>query len=153
MLRRRHGLTEEKIVHTDEVRFRLLRSDDVPATNPLNLAYQFGLQDIKGNLVAGTRQASGILVFDFILKAKVGKEPARPVFTGPFASGPVDDRFVYLSWRAIERGDYINRVKARLATIDWRMIRASQEKDLPITADMTGWSPGDARKHVTWYLH
>src|ERR1700677_555600 len=111
MILRRHGLVEEEIVNRDEVRFRLLRSDDVPATNPLNLSYQFGLQDIKENIVAGTRQPSGILVFDFILRAKVGKDPARPVFTGPFASGPVDDRFVYLSWRAIERGDYINRAK------------------------------------------
>ena len=29
----------------DEVRFRLLRNDEVPATNPFNLAYRFGLQD------------------------------------------------------------------------------------------------------------
>jgi hypothetical protein len=137
----------------EEVRFRLLRSDDVPATNPLNLAYQFGLQDTKGNIVAGTRQPNGMLAFDFTLKVKQGKNAARPVFTGSFASGPVEDRFVYLSWRAIERGDYINRVKARLATVDWKMISVSQEEDRPITADMTGWSPGDARKHVTWYLH
>ena len=137
----------------EEVRFRLLRSDDVPATNPLNLAYQFGLQDTKGNIVAGTRHPNGMLAFDFTLKVKQGKNAARPVFTGSFASGPVEDRFVYLSWRAIERGDYINRVKARLATVDWKMISVSQEEDRPITADMTGWSPGDARKHVTWYLH
>jgi len=32
----------------DEIRFRLLRSDHVPATNPHNLAFKFGLQDKKG---------------------------------------------------------------------------------------------------------
>jgi hypothetical protein len=142
----------DKTASPDEVRFRLLRSDDVPATNPFNLSYRFGLQDTKQQVVAGKRQPNGVLAFDFSLKVKKGKDPKHPVFTGRFASGPVDDRFVYLSWWAIERGDYINRVKARLATIDWKMVRASQKQDRPITADMTGWLPGDVRKHVTWYL-
>jgi hypothetical protein len=139
------------MISPDEVRFRLLRSDDIPATNPHNLAYRFGLQDTKQNIVAGERQPDGMLVFDFSLKVKKGKDPKYPVFTGRFASGPVDDRFVYLSWWAIERGDYINRIKARLSPIDWKMVRASQEQDRPITADMTGRGPGDS-KFVTWFL-
>lgn len=136
----------------NEVRFRLLRSNDIPATNPHNLAYRFGLQDTKGNIIAGTQLPSGTLSFDFSLKVKEGTDPERPVFTGLFASGPVDDRFVYLSWWAIDRGDWINRVKARLATVDWKMVRASQQQDKPITADMTGRGPGDPRKFVSWYL-
>jgi len=43
-------------VNPDEVRFRVLRRDDVPASNPLNLAYRFGLQDTKQEIVAGERQ-------------------------------------------------------------------------------------------------
>jgi hypothetical protein len=136
----------------EEVRFRLLRSDDVPATNPHNLAYRFGLQDTKGNLIPGERQASGMLAFNFSLKVKQGKDVAGPVFTGPFASGPVDDRFVYLSWFAIERGDYINRVKVHLGAIDWKMIRVSQKENRPITADLTGRGPGEAMKPIAWYL-
>jgi hypothetical protein len=139
-------------LNPDEVRFRLLRSDDLPATNPFNLAYRFGLQDTKQEIVAGERQPNGVFAFDFTLKVKPGKDSNHPVFTGRFASGPVDDRFVYLSWWAIDRGDYINRVKARLGTVDWKMVRASQERGRPITADMTGWRPGDPRKHVRWYL-
>jgi hypothetical protein len=139
-------------VNLDDVHFRLLRSDDVPATNPLHLSYRFGLQDTKQNIVAGEQQPDGVLAFDFTLKVKKSKDPKHPVFTGRFASGPTDDRFVYLSWWAIERGDYINRVKARLVTIDWKMIRASQEQDRPITAQMTGWLPGDTRNYVIWYL-
>jgi Family of unknown function (DUF5990) len=139
-------------VNRDEVRFRLLRSDDVPATNPHKLAYKFGLQDTKQQITEGTPQKNGTLAFHFTLKAKKGKNVRRPVFTGRYASGPVDDRFVYLSWRAIKRGDYINRVKARVSTIDWEMVRASQQQDRPITADMTGWRPGDPRKWVRWYL-
>jgi hypothetical protein len=143
----------ERIVDSDEVRFRLLRNDDIPATNPYNLAYRFGLQDTKQQIVAAERLANGSLVFDFSLKVKKGKHPDVPVFTGRFASGPVDDRFVYLSWLAIERGDYINRVKARLSNIDWKMIKAAQEQDKAITADMTGWTPGDPRKYVSWQLN
>jgi hypothetical protein len=136
----------------NEVRFRLLRSNDIPATNPHNLAYLFGLQDSKGNIIAGTRLPNGALCFDFSLKVKEGADSEHPVFTGPFASGPVTDRFVYLSWWAIDRGDWINRLKARLATIDWKMVRNSQQQGRPITADMTGRGPGDTRKYVSWYL-
>ena len=136
----------------DEVLFRLLRSDDVPATNPHNLAYRFGLQDSKGEIVPGERRADGMLVWDFSLTVKRAKDGDLPVFTGRFASGPVTDRFVYLSWWAVERGDWINRVKARLATVDWGMIRLAQEGRERITADMTGWLPGDARKFVAWTL-
>jgi hypothetical protein len=145
-------LFAENIVNPDEVRFRLLRSDDVPATNPFNLAYRFGLQDTKQTIVPGERMPNGPLAFDFTLKVKRGKNPNHPVFTGRFAGGPVDDRFVYLSWQGIERGDYINRIKARLGTIDWKMVQASQKEDRAITADMTGWIPGEARKYVAWYL-
>jgi len=136
----------------EEVRFRLLRSDDVPATNPHNLAYRFGLQDTKGNIIPGEIQADSMLIFDFNLKVKQGKDATRPVFTGRFASGPVEDRFVYLSWFAVERGDYINRVKVRLGGIDWKMIHASQKEDRPITADMSGRGPGEATRPVAWYL-
>ena len=89
-------------------------------------------------------------MFDFSLAVKPGPDPERPVFTGRFASGPVADRFVYLSWRSVESGDYINRVKARLSAITWSMVREAQAADRPLTADMTGWGPHDARKQVEW---
>jgi hypothetical protein len=139
-------------VNKDEVRFRLMRNSDVPPTNPFHLAYRFGLQDTSGGLVAGLQQADGTISFDFSLRVKEGADASHPAFTGSFASGPVADRFVYLSWRAVKTGQWINRVKARLARIDWKMVRDSLEQDRPITADMSGWTPGDVRKHVTWYL-
>lgn len=135
-----------------EVCLRFLRSDDIPATNPHHLAFRFGLQDTKGNIIPGERQANGTLVFDFSLRVKEDKDTKRPVFTGPYASGPVDDRFVYLSWFAVDRGDYINRVKIRLGAIGWRMIRMSQMENRPITADLTGRGPGEAMKAIAWYL-
>jgi hypothetical protein len=71
------------------------------------------LQDNKGEIVAGARDGMGRFVFDFSLKVKPAAD-GRPSFTGRFASGTPDDRFVYLSWRSIPRGVYINRLKARL---------------------------------------
>jgi Family of unknown function (DUF5990) len=98
------------------------------------------------------RQSNGTLLFDFSLKVKEGKDPERPVFTGPYASGAVDDRFVYLSWFAVDRGEYINRVKVRLGAIDWRLIRRSQKENRPITADLSGRGPGETSKAIAWYL-
>jgi hypothetical protein len=140
------------MVERGEVLLRLIRADDVPATNPLNQAYVFGLQATNQEIMAGARRSDGAFVFDFSLRVKPGANPARPVFTGRFASGPVADRFVYLSWRSVERGDYINRVKARFSGIDWTMVRQAQTADRPLTADMTGWRPGDPRKQVEWHL-
>jgi len=135
-----------------EVRMRLIRDDDVPPSHELDETFVFGLQDSKQQIIAGERQPDGKLVFDFSLQVKPGPDPKRPIFTGRFASGTVDDRFVYLSWRSVPRNVYINRVKARLSTIDWSMVRAAQKTNLPLTANMTGWRPGDPRKQVEWRL-
>ncbi len=86
------------------------------------------------------------------LTVKAGKDPERPSFGGPFASGPADDRFVYLSWRSIPRGVWINRIKARLASIDWALVRSAQSSGRPIVADMTGRRPHDSQRLVDWRL-
>ena len=135
-----------------QVRFRLLRATDTPLTNPHALAYRFGLQDTKGNPLPGTQLPSGALRFDISLTAKPGKDPNHPAFTGPYASGPADDRFAYLSWWAIDRNHWINRLKARLSHIDWPLIHSSRQQNLPITADLTDWQLGDPRKYVSWHL-
>ena len=133
------------------VRFRLLRSDDKPATNPHNFTYLFGLQDKAQAIIPPTILPDGRLAFDFSLDVKPGRA-GQPVFTGRFASGPADDRFVYLSWRSIERGDYINRVKARLSNLTWEIITAAQANDLALTADMSGRGPGAPQRFVPWQL-
>ncbi len=135
-----------------ELRLRLLRDGDVPATNPLADEYIFGLQDTKQTIHAGKRQADGKLAWDFAVTVKTAATGNRPVFGGPFASGPAGDRFVYLSWRSLARGDYINRVKARLCDIDWPLIRAAEAAGRPLVADMTGRPPGGGRVPVRWRL-
>jgi hypothetical protein len=134
-----------------ELRLRLIRADDAPATNPLGEAYTFGLQDARQQLTAGVRDASGRLTWDFTVTVKPGKDGA-PSFTGQYASGPADDRFVYLAWRSIPRGVWINRIKARLAAIDWPLIDAARAAGRPPVADMSGWTPHDGRRQVAWRL-
>jgi hypothetical protein len=131
-----------------EVGMRLIRKDDLPVSHGRDEKYVFGLQDKQQQIVSGKRQRDGRLVFDFSLEVKTGPDPKRPVFTGRFASGPADDRFVYLSWRSVEHGEYISRIKARLEGITWVMVRAAQKADRPLVADMGGWRPHDARKTV-----
>ena len=135
-----------------ELRLRLIRDGDAPATNPLADEFVFGLQDTKQQIYAGKRQVDGKLAWDFAVTVKTSATGNRPVFGGPFASGPASDRFVYLSWRSLERGDYINRVKARLSDLDWPLIRAAQGAGRPLVADLTGRAPGGGRVPVNWRL-
>lgn len=135
-----------------EVRFRLIRADDIPASQELEEAIEFGLQDTKGVVVPATRGSKGEFIFDFVLTVRDGLDTKHPAFGGRFASGTADDRFVYLSWKSVQRGVWINRVKARLGSIDWKLVHAAQKADRPLVADMTGWLPGDKRKYVEWKL-
>jgi hypothetical protein len=133
-----------------EVRLRLIRSDDAPTTNPEGDAFAFGLQDVQGELTAGRRLPDGRLAWDFTLRVREGGP--EPAFLGRFASGPAGDRFVYLAWRSIPRGVWINRVKARLCDIGWDQIRAAQATGRPLVADLTGRPPGGGRVAVDWRL-
>jgi len=133
-----------------EVPFCLVRDHDKPISHAFEEPYEFGLQDNKGEIIAGNRDPTGRFVFDFRLKVKPAAD-GKPTFTGRFASGPPDDRFVYLSWRSIPRGVYINRLKARLSSIDWDMIAAAYDDGgRRLCADMTDWQLGDPRRNVRW---
>ena len=130
---------------------RLIRADDVPPSHAFpEEQVEFGLQDTKGVVVAGERGAKGEFIFDFVLTVREGRDAEHPAFGGRFASGTAEDRLVYLSWWSVERGVWINRVKARLGGIDWKMGRAAERADRAIVADMTGWALGDKRKFVEW---
>ena len=141
----------EPAVTPQELRLRLIRADDAPATNPLGEAFEFGLQDTKGALTPARRLTNGRLAWDFELRVQPGKG-GRPNFLGPYASGPADDRFVHLAWRSIPRAVWINRVKARHADIDWPLIHAAEAAGRPLEADLTGRPPGGGRVPVDWRL-
>lgn len=133
----------------DSVRIRLLTGDTRPP-RPDGTGCIFGLQDDKNRVYSGTRRPDGRIAFDFTLAVKAGSDPDKPVFTGPFARGPRDERFVYLSWLRLDGKGYVNRIKARLTDIDWPLVREAQARDLPLEADMTGRAPGGGRVPVRW---
>lgn len=129
------------------VRLRLLHDNDPPA-HDTGEPYVFGLQTTKQEILPGRTLPGGGLVFDFELKVKPGTDAEHPVFGGPLACGPVDDRFVYLSWKAVLRGGYINRIKARLSSITWDQVRQAQKPGRVLEADMKGRTPHDTRSLV-----
>jgi hypothetical protein len=137
------------MANTGSVKMRLLRDDPHPP-RPDGSACHFGLQDKKERIHAGRLRADGKLAFDFALEVKDGPDPDRPVFTGPFASGPREDRFVYLSWKRAGDCGYVNRIKARLSDLDWRLVREAQAADRPLEADMSGRPTGGGRIPVVW---
>ena len=130
----------------DAIRLRLLH----PGGDPLAFAGQpftFGLQNAKGELDPG-RALGGGLAFDFQLRVKPGRDAEHPAFLGAHASGPAQDRFVYLSWRSTRDGTWINRVKARLSPITWAMVREANARGVPLVCDMTGRRPHDTSPTV-----
>jgi len=136
---------------TVTVRVRVLRDDPQPPS-PDGSAFRFGLQDKNGQLQEGTRRADGMIVFDLELRAAHGPDPARPVFSGTFANGAPADRFLYLSWERFGGRGYINRIKVRLADLDWSLIEAAQAAGGLIEADMSGKAAGGGRRPVEWRI-
>jgi|GEM_PF-986674 len=134
------------------VKMRLLRDDPTPPSAD-GSDYLFGLQDNKEELHAGVLREDGKLAFDFTLRlARVDDEAQPPVFVGPFAFGKPQDRFVYLSWQRTAGPGYVNRIKARLADIDWTLVHAAQESGGTLEADMSGRKAGGGKVPVVWTL-
>jgi hypothetical protein len=128
---------------------RLLRND--PAAPTGGASKPFGLQDKDGKLQPPAQRANGMLVFDFSLAVDEGPD-GRPNFSGPFASGPRDQRFVYLSWPHLDGCGYVNRIKMRLTDLDWPLIEKAIEKGVPLEADASGRKPGGGTVPVDWRL-
>lgn len=134
---------------TRTVRMRLLRDD--PAAPSGEPSAPFGLQANDGSLQPPVRRPDGMQVFDFELAVSQGPD-GGPNFTGPFASGPRDQRFVYLSWPRVDGCGYVNRVKVRLADLEWPLIEQAIERSVPLQADASGRKAGGGTVPVEWRL-
>lgn len=136
------------------IRMRLLRDDPLPPSAAADASpCRFGLQDNKEELHEGVLREDGKIAFDFTLRiAAAQDESAPPVFTGPFAFGRPQDRFVYLAWQRTEAPGYVNRVKARLADIDWPLLRKAMACGGTLEADMSGRKAGGGKVPVAWQI-
>jgi Family of unknown function (DUF5990) len=72
----------------------------------------------------------------FELDFRVGeRKGGAPNFLGPFAQGPVDDRFFYLTWgvgAAPGRTRMFRRLKVRLGQLTWAQIRSATKSGEPL---------------------
>lgn len=95
---------------------------------PVHLGIQRGTEVID-DVPADRRQAT------FGADFKVGRQrDGSPNFLGPYAHGPVGDRFVYLSWGVKSGGRFamFRRLKLRLGHLTWRQIERSRASGEPI---------------------
>jgi hypothetical protein len=131
------------------VRMRLLRDD--PAAPSGERSAPFGLQDKDETLQPPIQRVDGMHLFDFELTVGQGPD-GRPTFTGPFANGPRDQRFVYLSWPRLDGCGYVNRIKMRLGDLEWPLIEQAIERGVPLEADASGRKAGGGTVPVEWSL-
>jgi hypothetical protein len=121
------------------LRLRLVHNGVQPG-KALDEPLDFGLQDIKGGIHAGTPEPDGKLGFDLTLDVHPG---VAPIFRGPFAQGAPSVRFLYLSWK--RRGEHEHpygwRIKIPLGAIGWNEIDAATRPGMCIMADVTGRRP------------
>ena len=131
------------------VRLRLLRREaHAPSGEP---SAPFGLQDKDETIHPPAVGPDGMHRFDFELAVDEAPD-RRPNFIGPFACGPRDKRFVYLSWPRLGGCGYVNRVKIRLTDLDWPKIEEAIARGLALEADASGRTAGGGTVPVTWRL-
>jgi hypothetical protein len=107
-----------------------------PATSD---SIEFGLQDKNQQLQFGEAQ-DNTLTFDFELTV-TQEADGRPNFSGTFAHGTKQDRFLYLALRRIQSGDWqnIKRIKIPLKSITWQQIEdVINSPDKRLTASVSG---------------
>jgi hypothetical protein len=85
-------------------------------------ADQFGLQDKKGALDLGSRQADDTRLFTCSVEAKLSDDEID--FSGAVVQGTKGSRFLYLSW-AYDTGGWIKRIKIPLAAITLQQIHSA----------------------------
>jgi hypothetical protein len=91
-------------------------------------------QDVVEQVSAARRQGT------FVAEFRVGKKKdGSPNFLGPYAQGPLSDRFFCLSWGTKEpKGEFamFRRLKIRLVHLTWREIRRSIASGEPMSVSL-----------------
>jgi hypothetical protein len=133
---------------TDTIRLLLLREPEPPS--PDGSAVRFGLQDKKGAMHEGVARADDLVQFEFDVRVEGGPAQGPPDFSGLFVSGSRGERFVYLSWQKLEGAGFMNRIKVRLADIDWALVQAAEAGGKTLEANLRGVATGGGRRPVAW---
>lgn len=85
----------------------------------------FGLQDKEGNIYDGQSMDNNRLQFSCEVSVQQ-MESGQPNFTGIFTHGTVQERFLYLTQKALHESDWQiqRRIKIHLRSITWEQIEA-----------------------------
>lgn len=132
----------------ETLKLRLLREPEPPRSD--GSPFRFGLQDKTGSIHDGVVRADGFVQFDFDLTVTGAPGSGPPDFGGPFVNGPRGERFVYLSWQRLDGAGFMNRIKVRLADLDWPLVRAGQASGKSLEANLGGVSTGGGKRPVEW---
>jgi hypothetical protein len=127
--------------------------DGVQPGIPLDEPMKFGLQDVKGEVHAGTAGPDGARNLDLTLQVKGDGAEAPPVFSGVFVHGPPAKRFLYLSWKRIGQHDHdwAWRIKIPLSGIGWAEIKAAERPGKRLMANVIGRRP-HATDPINWRI-
>jgi hypothetical protein len=109
---------------------------DPPTTSD---SIMFGLQDKHEQLQFGDPK-DNTLIFDFELTV-TQEADGKPNFSGAFAHGTKQDRFLYLTLRRLQAGGWqnIKRIKIPLKSIPWQQIEeVIGNPDQRLTASVSG---------------
>jgi hypothetical protein len=113
----------------------------------------FGIQDTNKAVHDGRKLRGGLLIFEVTLDVKSRDVSESPRFSGSFAHGSPDERFLYLRWKRQEpRSDpWAWRIKIPLDGITWPMLREAARTGASIEASVVGPRP-HAREPIVWRM-
>jgi len=125
---------------TEEITFWVrAECSDLPgirfgAYEPVRLGIQ------KGKEVVDVVSADASHV-TFVPEFRAKQRPDGTIaFLGPYAHGPTNDRFFYLSWGVPDRGgefEMFRRLKIRLGHLTWSQLQAASKKPIVVRLSLT----------------
>jgi len=123
---------------TAEVSVRIILVDPPPGV-------AFGVQRGRGaryETLQVQQRTRGDIVFDFSLTVNDSRKDGLPNFTGPFAQGPSDGRFLYLdvgTYAGQKDTSWSRRIKIPLQGITWPLVKkATAKPGLALAAKIPG---------------
>jgi hypothetical protein len=109
---------------------------------------QFGLQDKNGRLYPAAQEADGSAVFHCQVRAKPAAAGGPPNFSGAFAHGTPQERFLYLSLRPADSPEaaWLKRIKVPLKSITWQQVEAAaRHADARLACTVDGGGSGTVK--------
>jgi hypothetical protein len=98
------------------------------------------LEDARKNLHDGVPGEDGSLRFELSVTVRRQKGGTEPDFFGPYVSGPIGQRFIYMNWSKAGPKHFgtVRRIKVPLKSITWELIEQASDSGLTARIDGVG---------------